>query len=62
MAGETQKSSGSIQPDLFNNNDISPDKVYMNGPAVMHCDGACSGNPGRSEIVVSFLLIPTLNA
>ncbi len=51
MAGETHKFPRSAQAGLFDNTDKASDKT-LKGPAVMYCDGACSGNPGKSGIGV----------
>jgi hypothetical protein len=50
MPGSNQKKSKSIQAGLFDShNDSSPQKKAPD-QAVMYCDGACSGNPGKSGI------------
>lgn len=50
-AGNYKKRQG-IQPDLFDTGYSSSDKKAQKIYAVMHCDGASSGNPGSSGIGV----------
>ena len=54
MATNIRKKKNSLQPDLFETAPLSSNVVdsIETGSAVMYCDGASSGNPGKSGIGV----------
>ena len=52
MAGNIHKKRKNLQPDLFETGHLSLNSKDNTGHAVMFCDGASSGNPGRSGIGV----------
>lgn len=45
------------QPDLFETMPLPPASKHTKRYAIMHCDGACSGNPGNSGIGVVIDLV-----
>jgi len=45
-----------LQTGLFDSDDDSPAHRKSQDQAIMHCDGACSGNPGKSGIGVVIYL------
>lgn len=52
MSKEPCNSRFSKQPGLFETIDSHSEPKHTKRYAVMHCDGACSGNPGKSGIGV----------
>jgi len=52
MPGSTFNKRKELQPDLFESEYPHPDTRYLKRYAIMHCDGASSGNPGNSGIGV----------
>lgn len=52
MSKESCNNQSSMQPDLFETAYPHSDPKHTKRYAVMHCDGACSGNPGKSGIGV----------
>jgi ribonuclease HI len=52
MTDNIQKEKHSSQPGLFDKERSAVKRRKPAGQAVMYCDGACSGNPGKSGIGV----------
>ena len=56
MPTKVQKNNESLQPDLFDVEETVVDDGKRADCAVMYCDGASSGNPGKSGIGVVIYL------
>lgn len=52
MTDKIKKEKGGPQPGLFDTESPAQKSRQPAGYAVMYCDGACSGNPGKSGIGV----------
>jgi ribonuclease HI len=57
MAGSSHNKLKDVQPDLFETVHSHTAPKHTKRYAIMHCDGACSGNPGNSGIGVVIDLV-----
>jgi len=57
MTGSTYNKRKELQTDLFETGYTHPDTKHVKRYAIMHCDGASSGNPGNSGIGVVIDLV-----